>query len=313
MDTSVDIDATVTYTEITPNIDPEILWEERKVQILDLCKSLWPSALDYACEDDQFSGGYNEVYFVSITQSPGVIADYVIRCPQERGSWTPVIDTVAILHHVRQTTSIRVPAVVAYDTTRDNALKSHYIIFERCPGESLYDVLDNFTPEQRTVLAEEIGELYRQLRETSSSYSARIIASPNCHLPSLRPEETLSALPIAIQPYGAQTPEEVFKKLPTSGEFGDIPESFLTSGGLTSDPPNLSLDQMVTRPWDRRLIQTTTMYPDADDMIRQMLNLYIMIETIVKEGMWRTTPTSFVCGTLISFRGTSWSTPARLR
>jgi hypothetical protein len=48
METPNNTEAPVTHTEIIPNVDLNIPWEEQKGQIISLCKSLWPSALDYA-------------------------------------------------------------------------------------------------------------------------------------------------------------------------------------------------------------------------------------------------------------------------
>ncbi|KAB5580812.1 kinase-like domain-containing protein [Coniochaeta sp. 2T2.1] len=279
---------------IRGNIDQDIPWEERKMQVVDLCKSLWPTAVSHECDDDAFVGGYNEVYFVTITESNGTSADYVIRCPQETWWFTPLIDSVAILHHIKQTTSIRVPSIIAFDTTPDNPLKSKYIVLERLKGKTLQSQIHKCTTEQRVALAKELGELYTQFRSIKMPHAGRIVAAPSCHITSLRPEEMLSQLPVAIEPYGARCPEKVAARLPTSGEvdcFWTIEEEFLTSGGLTSDPPNLPLAEAVTRPFDRRIVQETTspyyhrpeMKASVANTITQFANLYIMIETIVEE------------------------------
>jgi hypothetical protein len=284
MDTRKDQNSTVTYTEIVPNIDPDISWNEKKGRILKLCSLLWPLALDYTCDDKPIVGGYNEVYFTSITHSAGVTQDFVIRCPQETWHFTLIIDCVATLQYIRGTTSIRVPAVVAYDTTRDNPINSRHIILERCRGVSLRTVIDDLTGDQRVAFAEEVGELYNQLRQTSMPYSGRITPSTEGYLPSLRPGETFSHITVKIEPYGARMPKALVPGIPTSGTIGDVDESFFTSSGMTSDPPNLPLETLISRAFDRRLIQATSLYPTHRDMIVERVNLYTMIDAFVKEG-----------------------------
>lgn len=270
------IDANEDYQRV----DPKVQWAERKIQIINLCQYLWPTALKYDCHDGHISGGYNDIIFVTITLSPEVDTDFVIRLPREEWYWTPAMDTVAVLHHIRQTTRIRVPDIIAYDTSKDNALKTPYIVLERLPGEALVNRIDHFSTSQLKILARELGQLFA----IKSPYSGRIMAASSCHLPSLRPEETLSHVPIHIEPYGARVPPQLVHKFPTSGEIEDIPETFLTSGGLTADPPNLSLEEMTSRALNRRIIQCVRDGVRDEYSIGQRRDLREMMETLVSSG-----------------------------
>ncbi|KAK3936546.1 hypothetical protein QBC46DRAFT_418703 [Diplogelasinospora grovesii] len=143
------------------------------------------------------------------------------------------------------------------------------------------------TAEQRAVLAKELGELYDQLRQIRSPYSGRIVASEACHMSSLLPGETLSHLPITIEPYAARVlyqDGDWKARLPKEGTFRDVPEEFITSGGLLSDPPNLPLLEMTARPFNRRLIQHETFFQgDPDYFPPRFRYLRDMMDVIVDE------------------------------
>jgi hypothetical protein len=272
--------------EAYENGETTVPWMERKAQVLKLCKDLWPTALNHECHD-RIMGGYNEVIPVTITLSPqGDNLEFVIRLLLHEWLHATVMDSVATLHHIRQTTSIPVPKVVAYDTDANNAMKSPYMVLERLPGKALEDVLNTFSTEQRKTLAKEIGELYTQLRETKSACSGRIVASPAAHMSSLRPEETLSHVPIDFEPYGACAPpnDTMDKPLPIDGSFDGVPSTFVATGGLSSDPPNISIKEAVTRPFDRRYVQHMTWWPCNEEQHEVDKTLRGLIETIVGEG-----------------------------
>ncbi|KAH8905528.1 hypothetical protein BR93DRAFT_980149 [Coniochaeta sp. PMI_546] len=262
-----------------------VRWIDRKAQALNLCKALWPSAVVHQVHE-RFVGSYNETIPVDITESACEgPARFIIRLASQRGGDTSVFEQVTTLHYVRTATPIRVPDIIAYDTTSDNALESPYLILERLPGQDLDDLLDDMTAEQRKVLALELGQLYHQLRQVRSPYSGRIIPREGCHMPSLLPGETLSQIPIAIEPYAARVlyDESWTAKLPTKGTFGDVPEDFITSGGLLSDPPNLPLLEMTTRAANRRIVQLLTWYPRCGYLARQRQFLRDMMDVVVDE------------------------------
>jgi hypothetical protein len=143
---------------------------------------------------------------------------------------------------------------------------------ERLRGRDLDDLLDDLTPEQRVVIASELAQVYTQLRQVKLPYSGRIVPAPACHLPRLRPGETLSQMPIAIAPLGARTYRDVMEKGP------------LAAKAMTSDPPNLSLGEMFKRAFDRRILQQTTWYPRNKAAVERFTTLQSMAATIVAEG-----------------------------
>ncbi|KAJ9164880.1 hypothetical protein NKR19_g945 [Coniochaeta hoffmannii] len=285
MDTSTDMDMDDDAFRTGESL---VRWKEREVQVLDLCKALWPLALGHHIHK-RIMGTYNETIPATITLSDtGAPLDIIIRLPGQWGAdEVSVIDQVAVLHHVGTSTPVRVPKVIAYDTTSANALESQYMIMERLRGRDLDELLDDMDAEQRKVLALELAELYHQLRQIRSPYSGRIIASEEgCHMPSLLPSETLSQIPIAIEPYGARVLycDDWKERLPTEGTFSDIPEDFFTSGGLLYDPPNLPLLAMTARPFNRRLIQRETIGKPDPLFVSRIQHLRDMMDVIVDEG-----------------------------
>ncbi|OIW34966.1 hypothetical protein CONLIGDRAFT_710216 [Coniochaeta ligniaria NRRL 30616] len=259
-----------------------VRWVDRQPQVLNLCKELWPSALNQEVHNRSL-GGWNELIPITITlsESEGP-TDFILRLPNQ-WSETPVIESVAILHYVQTSTEIRVPDVIAYDTTTGNALKSPYIIMERLGNQDLDDILDDLTAQERTVIAAELGQVYKQLRKIRSAYSGKIVPASSCHLPSLLPGETLSHLPIAIEPYGALLDDCSKDRTPTI-EIDGTPKDFIAAGGLTSDPPNATLHEMVTRAFDRRIIQCATWHPwDADEK-EKYSTMRAMASAIVSEN-----------------------------
>ncbi|OIW34882.1 hypothetical protein CONLIGDRAFT_710148 [Coniochaeta ligniaria NRRL 30616] len=269
--------------------DSTVRWEDRKLQALNLCKALWPSALEYEVHD-RFVGTFNEIIPVTInttgSESPAM---FIIRLASQWGgigAGTSVFEQVTTLQYIRTSTPIRVPEVIAYDTTSDNVLESPYLIMERLRGQDLEMFLDDMTAEQRKVLALELGQLYNQLRQIRSSYSGRIVPTAACHMPSLLPGETLSQIPITIEPYAARVPydDDWDPELPTEGTFRDVPEDLITSGGLLSDPPNLPLLEMATRPFNRRIVQQTAWYPNINSTMAPRLQfLRDMMDVVVDE------------------------------
>lgn len=304
-------------------------WEQRKAQVVELCKSLWPTSTQYNIQD-RIDAGYNEVILMTIW-SPSVSEDcqaVAIRVPyqvedpdqldeEQRNKykqgllddsempkvvlWRQVIDSVAILQHVAEVTAsptiplrasngIKVPRVIAYDTTTNNALGNQYIVLNLIGGEPLEEGLNSKhlqgDPEGiRCCLAMEVAETLNQLRQVKSPYTGSIRASSNQSWPAtVGPAETMPRIETTIIPFGADMPADEEGLLLRGDPVEGVSEEFIASGGLTSDPPNLPLKELVARAWDRRIYQHAIFYPQDGFSVEQFKSLKKTAEEVIDQG-----------------------------
>ncbi|KAK7973099.1 hypothetical protein PG988_007233 [Apiospora saccharicola] len=144
-----------------------------------LCRHLWPSAIAETIEIEYLGMGcHNQVLglsFIERDETKGgreVPHDLVLRITSGQKS---VLPTVAILQYLEMHTSLKVPRVIKYDTTRDNPLGFRYIILSRIPGWSLNEIWDHLTDREKHILAAQLATLYSELESVTSSVAGHIM------------------------------------------------------------------------------------------------------------------------------------------
>jgi aminoglycoside phosphotransferase (APT) family kinase protein len=121
-------------------------------------------------------GGFNRIIGVSITNSKiPTVNQYVLRVP--RFEVAQLDRDLAPLQLLRQRSKIKIPDIVAFDTTRRNALESPYMIQTRIPGSSLFPAYPDMSHEMRSAIAKELGEFFSELHSIRSVAAGRLTLS----------------------------------------------------------------------------------------------------------------------------------------
>ncbi|KAI9725368.1 MAG: hypothetical protein M1828_003218 [Chrysothrix sp. TS-e1954] len=114
------------------------------------------------------SGGYHMV-FAYKAKIDGQELEFVVRIPlrSECPGYQDTRVQAAVLRYLRQTSlGTKIPKVIAFDTTQDNAIGSQYIIQERIAGASLDD-FDDLEPDQTLRQAELFADLILDLEKVT--------------------------------------------------------------------------------------------------------------------------------------------------
>lgn len=90
---------------------------------------------------------------------------YIFRAalPIEPGD--KVRNEVATLDYIKQHTSIPVPAVIAYDTSSENALGFEWILMENIPGITLHNIWSGLSDTSKVAITREMASYTLQIRE----------------------------------------------------------------------------------------------------------------------------------------------------
>ncbi|KAH7134023.1 hypothetical protein EDB81DRAFT_886828 [Dactylonectria macrodidyma] len=142
---------------------------------------LWPSSSpDEITIDRLRGGGFNRI--ISLTRhhlDAGIDTktQYVLRTP--RFDAAQVESEVASVDFVRQHTRIPAPEMVAFDATDQNALGSPYAVQIRVAGADLHSCFPKLSHIDRCKVAQELGNIYRQMLAVRSSVAGRLALHPD--------------------------------------------------------------------------------------------------------------------------------------
>ena len=94
----------------------------------------------------------------------------------ELAAWTTLeeIDEAAVLSLLARS-NIKVPNVLACDTTRKNALNYPYLLQTRLPGTALWKVWDDMSVDDRINIAGELAELLAKMHTVRFPVSGRLL------------------------------------------------------------------------------------------------------------------------------------------
>ncbi|KAL8892262.1 MAG: hypothetical protein Q9215_000775 [Flavoplaca cf. flavocitrina] len=135
-------------------------WVDFVPHVHELCRQLWPSAL----ENDEFiveklrGGSYNRIIGIKTPPSTGEAhGSYVLRIP--RFEFAQQAREMAIVRYVRQHTSIPTAEIIFFDSTSENPLKAPYVVHSRIPGKDLQDIYRTLDHQNKLAIAEQWGNM----------------------------------------------------------------------------------------------------------------------------------------------------------
>lgn len=129
-----------------------------------LCTSLWPAVpSDTITISHMFGGSYNRVIGITISMpstpgdgnSVGRHIEYVLRVPRYAGA--RIEPELATLAFVQDNTTIPVPAVIAFDLTRENPIEHSYNIQSRISGVRLDEIYNTLSQTERLSITRQLA------------------------------------------------------------------------------------------------------------------------------------------------------------
>lgn len=146
-------------------------------------------------------GSFNRIIGITFIKSKSQDASrYILRVPRFESARPD--REVAIVEYVHQYSAIPVAKIVTTDFTKNNPLRSPYVVQNRISGFELQSKKQNFTQlthEQQCTVATEFGRILRMLQEISHSTPGQIEASSDQH--SIR-KYHIRAFDVDADPFG---------------------------------------------------------------------------------------------------------------
>ncbi|RMZ80747.1 hypothetical protein DV738_g2621, partial [Chaetothyriales sp. CBS 135597] len=128
--------------------------------LLDTAVASCPGARSVVtCEKKE--GGFNRVFSIQLDNGRNVVARIPTRAVANAG--LAVSSEVATLQFVKHETTIPVPAVLSWNSTKTSPVGSEYIVMESVPGVLLKDVWNTMSASQHIRCIQSIGKLTKQL------------------------------------------------------------------------------------------------------------------------------------------------------
>ena len=147
-------------------------------KVESLCRTLWPdSTIEFKIERGP-GGSYNRIIAIAIhkSHSPTATQKLILRIP--RFDDARIDRETAAVRFVRQNSNLAVPKILASDLTTENVLQLPYVLQNRLPGVSLHTVFPNLSHQQKTRIAQLIGQVLDKLLRITSPVSGIIEESP---------------------------------------------------------------------------------------------------------------------------------------
>ncbi|KAH0045508.1 hypothetical protein KCU78_g209, partial [Aureobasidium melanogenum] len=94
--------------------------------------------------------------------------------PTPQPHYLEILDEAAVLNLLVRS-GIQVPKVLAFDITRNNALKFPYSLHTRLPGTNLSDVWEDMSTDDKVIIAGELAELLAGLDKIRFQESGRLL------------------------------------------------------------------------------------------------------------------------------------------
>ncbi|KAK7948419.1 uncharacterized protein PG986_009305 [Apiospora aurea] len=258
--------------------EPEVPFateEETIGRIATLCKQIWPS-VEHDSIDVQYldEGTYNQLFVISCADAAGRLPDVVLRLPWDDDSITR---TVAILEYLNDFTDIKVPKVITWDATEDNALNHDYVILSRIPGRTLQSVLGDLSKEQKVAIAKELASLYRQMESITSPIAGRMKAHGKI---SPRGDSNDN---VFIQPFGTE-----YLEIPDDPiDWNNKENGILPIERLRYDPPDLSINEIMLPIYQRRIYEALNRRTPHDYLLGRFEPLQKMVQGMVDNDLFK--------------------------
>ncbi|KAG4424161.1 hypothetical protein IFR04_002715 [Cadophora malorum] len=153
-----------------------------KAKVIQLCHEIGygePSAIGR-----MKGGSFNRI--IGLTFGSPEKKEYVLRIPRQPYDETQeyeISDQVGVLLYLAQFDSLKVPAILAYDTTTDNAINSQWVLQARLPGKPMQDIFYQLPVANRVQIAGEIAQLAIEMSKIKLPKPGRLSGS-RCLPPS---------------------------------------------------------------------------------------------------------------------------------
>jgi hypothetical protein len=153
-------------------------FETFKARVLELCQQVLGPPKGEISIKRMHGGGFNRIVGISVTSSGSPTASqYVLRVP--RFDAARLDRDLAPLQLLLRRSKIKIPEVIAFDTTSHNVLESPYMIQTRIPGSPLFPAYPDLPHEMKCAIAYELGKVFLQLNFIRSVVAGRPTLSPS--------------------------------------------------------------------------------------------------------------------------------------
>jgi len=156
--------------------DEQESFETFQLKVIQLCIDI---GLGAPSEVERMTGGsFNRIVGFAFSSPNGQTSRYVIRIPRFPFNSTRAQNIggrVAVLVYLSN--YLPVAKVVAYNCTRENAIKSQFVVQERLPGQSIESVYDTLLVEERLQLTAAIAELVQSIESVLIPQFGRLVLS----------------------------------------------------------------------------------------------------------------------------------------
>ena len=165
-------------------------FETYKAKVIQLCHEIGygePSAVER-----MKGGSFNRI--IGLTFGSPEKKEYVLRIPRQPYDETQeyeISDQVGVLLYLAQFKSLKVPDILAYDTTTNNAINSQWVLQARLPGKPMQDIFYQLPIVDRVQIAGEIAQLAIEMSKIKFPKPGRLTGA-RCLPPSavMPPTET---------------------------------------------------------------------------------------------------------------------------
>lgn len=170
-----------------------------------LAQTLWPGTPADSIVVKKLKGGwFNRIIGISRRMTGGDVEKYILRIP--RDVHATLGRDIAALMFLHSNINIPVPQLITYDESADNALNMPYMIQYRIPGRNASTVFDRLSHEQRCVLAQELGDIFRRMLHVQSSRAGYFALHPDSKEPVLTPLRPMGDASQSLAPFTSGPP-----------------------------------------------------------------------------------------------------------
>ncbi|RGB28951.1 hypothetical protein C1646_745580 [Rhizophagus diaphanus] len=100
-------------------------------------------------------GGFHKVFILKMEDD----SEYIGRIAFSEYPYWKTESEIAVMKYIRERTSIKVPAVYHYDSSKENLVKQEYIIMKKLTGIALSKTWDNYNINQKKEVLLQIIEI----------------------------------------------------------------------------------------------------------------------------------------------------------
>ncbi|KAL5314863.1 hypothetical protein ACEPPN_017513 [Leptodophora sp. 'Broadleaf-Isolate-01'] len=228
------------------------IFETYKAKVIQLCLEI---GYGEPTEVDRMKGGsFNRIIGLSFDTPEK--KQYILRIPREPYDETQdyeISDQVEVLLYLAQFDSLKVPSILAYDATTNNAIKSQWVLQSRLPGKPMQDVFYQLPLADRIQIAGEVAQLAIELDKIRFPNPGRLIGT-RC-LPSIAHNPPPTVKNVCFAGFKA-TEQLILDEQPLTQFLVSLFEYFKQNELATEHANELATQKMVERWSTLQLIAT---------------------------------------------------------